>query len=197
MYNFCQQIVLTKIKFYFIKVILLLYLSVERINTMLNINSKEFGQQIKKLRQQHHYSLRQVSNQSKTDNQKAISASYWSLIERGERNIPKPDTLKRMAKGLRVPTNDILRLAGYTEIPINKEKSNKKYYYDLTDKERIDLGKLADKMLAGTTTEAEADFWGEPSTQEQKNNLRAAILTALEINKIQAKKKFTPKKYRD
>lgn len=164
---------------------------------MPNINSKEFGQQIKKLRQQHHYSLRQVSNQSKNDNQKAISASYWSLIERGERNIPKPDTLKRMAKGLRVPANDILRLAGYTEIPINKGKSNKKHYYDLTDKERIDLGKLADEMLAGTTNEAEADFWGEPSTQEQKDNLRAAILTALEINKIQAKKKFTPKKYRD
>ena len=52
-------------------------------------------------------------------------------------------------------------------------------------------------MLAGTTNEAEADFWGEPSTQEQKSNLRTAILTALEINKTQAKKKFTPKKYRD
>lgn len=84
------------------------------------INKKQFGQEIKKIRDQHSYSLRQVSYQSKTESESAISPSYWSLIERGERNIPKPDTLKRMAHGLRVPANIVLSLAGYQETTENK-----------------------------------------------------------------------------
>ena len=75
--------------------------------------------------------------------------------------------------------------------------SDKRHYYDLTKKEKMDLSDLADKLLEGTTADAESDYMGEPSTPEQKANLRAAILTAMELNKMQAKKKFTPKKYRD
>ncbi|GEO63004.1 helix-turn-helix domain-containing protein [Companilactobacillus nantensis] len=158
------------------------------------VTNKEFGNMLKKLREEHHYSLRQVSYQSKTDTQPAVSPSYWSLIERGERNIPKQETLKRMAKGLKVPAKTILKMAGYTEIIEDDEKNN---YYDLSGKEKLDLGKLADKLLDGSDTDAESDYYGEPSTPEQKANLRSAILTALEINKRQAKKKFTPKKYRN
>lgn len=83
------------------------------------VNKRQFGTEIKKIRESHKYSLRQVSYQSKTDSSPAISPSYWSMIERGERNIPKPDTLKRMAHGLRVPSNIILSLAGYQEINKN------------------------------------------------------------------------------
>jgi hypothetical protein len=75
--------------------------------------------------------------------------------------------------------------------------TDKKHYYDLSEKEKVDLGKLADELLEGSTSDAESDFYGEPSTDEQKASLRAAILTALEMNKTKAKKKFTPKKYRD
>lgn len=80
-----------------------------------HIDAKQFGQQIKKIREQHKYSLRQVSYQSKIDTAPPVSPSYWSLIERGKRNIPKPDTLKRIAHGLRVPANTVLELAGYRE----------------------------------------------------------------------------------
>lgn len=76
-------------------------------------------------------------------------------------------------------------------------KTDKRHYYQLTNKEENDLGVLADKMLAGTTADAEANFYGEPMTDDGKAALRAAIMTALEINKRQAKKKFTPKKFRD
>lgn len=84
---------------------------------MPNQVSKElFGKKLRELREKHSYSLRQVSNQSKTQDNPPISPSYWSLIERGERNIPKPDTLKRMAHGLRIPATEILKIAGYSEI---------------------------------------------------------------------------------
>lgn len=79
------------------------------------VSNLEFGRKIKELRHKYNFSLRQVSSQSKTTSQPAVSPSYWSLIERGERNIPKPDTLKRMAKGLRISTSEILELAGYSK----------------------------------------------------------------------------------
>lgn len=139
-------------------------------------------------------SLRSVAN--RTNGQ--ISHSYISDLEkgvsrRGNKINPSPETLKVLSNVYNADYNKLMELAGYSKDKPS-ESNGKKHYYDLTDKERIDLGKLADEMLAGTTTEAEADFWGKPSTQEQKDNLRAAILTALEINKIQAKKKFTSKK---
>lgn len=82
---------------------------------MENIDPKKFGLKIKNIRSDKGYSLRQVSNQSKIDDMPAISPSYWSLVERGERNIPKISTLKRMAKGLRIDESDILNLAGLSE----------------------------------------------------------------------------------
>lgn len=136
------------------------------------------GERISKLRLKFGYS------QPKLAEKLNVSQSTVAMWESNKRNINNQD-LVRLADLFNVSTDYLLG------------KTNKKHYYDLTNKERIDLGKLADEMLAGTTNEAEADFWGEPSTQEQKSNLRTAILTALEINKTQAKKKFTPKKYRD
>ncbi len=136
------------------------------------------GERISELRLKFGYS------QPKLAEKLNVSQSTVAMWESNKRNVNNQD-LVRLADLFNVSTDYLLG------------KTNKKHYYDLTNKERIDLGKLADEMLAGTTNEAEADFWGEPSTQEQKSNLRTAILTALEINKTQAKKKFTPKKYRD
>ncbi|USS86453.1 helix-turn-helix domain-containing protein [Fructilactobacillus cliffordii] len=79
---------------------------------MIEIDSRAFGNKIKNIRNSKHFSLRQVSNQSKDETGVAISPSYWSLVERGKRNIPKPQTLKRIAKGLRVDESDVFRMAG-------------------------------------------------------------------------------------
>jgi transcriptional regulator with XRE-family HTH domain len=136
------------------------------------------GERISKLRLERGYS------QPKLAEELNVSQSTVAMWESNKRSVNNQDLIK-LSKLFNVSTDYLLG------------NSDQKHYYDLTEQERIDLGKLADKMLEGTTNEAEADFWGEPSTQEQKNNLRAAILTALEINKTQAKKDFTPKKYRN
>lgn len=86
------------------------------------IDPKIFGSKIKDIRLEKHYSLRQVSQQSKTDDLPAISPSYWSLIERGERNIPKRETIARIAHGLREPEERITELAGFLSVdslPLN------------------------------------------------------------------------------
>ena len=40
------------------------------------------------------------------------------------------------------------------------------------------------------------NFYGEPATKDQKDRLLLAIKTAMEMNKQEAKMKYTPKKYR-
>ncbi|MFC6315212.1 helix-turn-helix domain-containing protein [Lapidilactobacillus achengensis] len=90
---------------------------------MSSVTPQEFGNKIKQIRNQKNFSLRQVSNQSKIGDKPAISASYWSLVERGQRNIPKVPTLKRMAKGLRISNEEILNFAGLSANDQDKENA--------------------------------------------------------------------------
>ncbi len=95
---------------------------------MSNVDATTFGTKLRDIRLQKNFSLRQASLQSKNGEQTAISPSYWSLVERGQRNIPKPDTLRRMARGLRVDPSMILQLAGLhdeSQLPSNAIKFEK------------------------------------------------------------------------
>lgn len=71
-----------------------------------------------------------------------------------------------------------------------------KKYYELSEKEKLDIGKEVDNLLEGMFSSAEVNFYGEPMTEEGKESLRVAIQMAMELNKEKAKKNFTPKKYR-
>ncbi|MDE1506269.1 hypothetical protein [Ligilactobacillus salivarius] len=51
--------------------------------------------------------------------------------------------------------------------------------------------------MEGIETGNNLNFYGEPATKEQKDRILIAIKTAMEMNKMEAKKKFTPKKYRN
>lgn len=130
---------------------------------MENVDPKKFGIKIKEIRNQKGYSLRQVSNQSKIDDMPVISPSYWSLVERGERNIPKVSTLKRMAKGLRVDESDILNLAGLSET-INNDLPNW-----ATEKDVHDLQKFLEDNSDSMT------YGGDSLTEEEKEKLKIAM----------------------
>lgn len=89
---------------------------------MKEVSPLTFGNKIRNIRNEKGFSLRQVSNQSRDDKGILISPSYWSLVERGKRNIPKNSTLVRIAHGLRVQESEILQLAGLeTSKPSNIE----------------------------------------------------------------------------
>ena len=135
------------------------------------------GQKILELRKEHSVS------QDKLAKYLGIDRTSLSRLENGKRKIDTSE-LKRVSKYFNVSTDYLL---GNTD---------KKNYYDLNKKEKADLGVMADELLQGTSNDAEADYFGEPMADDQKANLRAALLTALELNKKQAKQKFTPKKYR-
>jgi len=72
-----------------------------------------FGEQLKRIRTQKRYSVRKVALFS------GISSSYYSQVENNKRQIPKPDTLRKIAKGLNITTNEIFTLAGL--IPDNSD----------------------------------------------------------------------------
>lgn len=99
---------------------------------------------------------------------------------------PKLETLKKIAAVLGVDTSEL----------IDDDQTNTAYY-ELNKKEKADIAVQAEKLIEGLESGAEVNFYGEPATDEQKNRLLIAIQTAMEMNKQEAKKKFTPKKYRD
>ena len=80
------------------------------------MNNQNFRTEIKNIRLEKKFTLRQVALQS------GIDAGYLSQLENGKRNIPKPTTLEKLAKGLRISKEEIFKLAGLeTSKPINIE----------------------------------------------------------------------------
>ena len=84
-----------------------------------------------------------------------------------------------------------------TDYLLGRSDSKKEPYYELTEKEKNDIAIQAEKLMDGIESGENLNFYGEPATEEQKERLIIAIQTAMEMNKRKAKKKFTPKKYRD
>ena len=76
-------------------------------------------------------------------------------------------------------------------------RTEKKKYYELNDKEKKDIAIQAEELIEGLTNGENLNFYGEPATQDQKDRLLIAIRTAMEMNKEEAKKKFTRKDYRN
>lgn len=70
---------------------------------------KKFGSYLRELRKSHRLSLKQVEKAAK------VSNAYLSQVERGLRNPPHPDILKRLAAVYEVPSRDLLAAAGYLE----------------------------------------------------------------------------------
>jgi len=70
---------------------------------------ENFGNYMRRLRKSKGLTLKQVENQAK------VSNAYISQIERGLRNPPHPDILKRLAKAYDVQHRELLVAAGYLE----------------------------------------------------------------------------------
>lgn len=67
----------------------------------------DFGKQLKSIRKSKGLSLNELSERT------YISAAQLSRIENGQRGIPKPETMKLLAKGLDVPYEELMTKAGY------------------------------------------------------------------------------------
>ncbi|WP_288846640.1 XRE family transcriptional regulator [uncultured Fructobacillus sp.] len=70
---------------------------------------ENFGKTIKDIRLDKRFSVRQTALQAN------MSPSYLSQLENGHKSIPKVETLYRLAKGLRITNDEILRIAGIVD----------------------------------------------------------------------------------
>lgn len=115
-----------------------------------------------------------------------IEKSVMNKIENGSRKV-STEELKRLAEIFDVSTDYLL---GNTD---------KKHYYDLTEKDERDIAKELEQMIQDLSKGGPLAFSKEESelNQETRELLIASLENSLRIAKIEAKKKFTPKKYRD
>ncbi|BDH60090.1 hypothetical protein MTP04_02200 [Lysinibacillus sp. PLM2] len=75
----------------------------------------EFGEYIKKVRDDKGMTLGQLATYS------GISAAQLSRIENGKRGIPKPPTIERIAKALKIDYEELMIKAGYIEEPLKPQ----------------------------------------------------------------------------
>lgn len=105
-------------------------------------------------------------------------------ISRWIKQSPSSERLQKVADYFDVSTDYLLG------------RTDKRNYYDLTEKDKHDIALQAEKLLEGLNSDAETNYYGEPLDDEDKEKLYDAIQLALALTKVKAKKKFTPKKYR-
>lgn len=84
-----------------------------------------------------------------------------------------------------------MKAAGYL---VDEEE---KPYYVLTEKDEADIAKRLEAMMNDLESDSALAFMGEPMDEEDRELLRLSLENALRMSKQMAKKKFTPKKYRD
>lgn len=77
-----------------------------------------FGDKIKRIRLSKGDSVRKVALYA------GISASYYSQVENNKRSVPKPNTLRKIAKGLHLSEDEIFKLANL--IPADSQRTDRK-----------------------------------------------------------------------
>ena len=143
------------------------------------MNTNNIGEKIATLRKKRGMSQSQLAKELN------IGTSTLGMYETGKRS-PNPEMLNKLADYFHVSVDYLLGREIKTEA-----------YYELSNKEKNDIALQAEKLMEGIESGENLNFYGEPATEEQKERLLIAVQTAMEMNKRKAKKKFTPKKYRD
>ncbi|AXX75107.1 helix-turn-helix domain-containing protein [Lactobacillus reuteri] len=143
------------------------------------MNTNNIGEKIANLRKKRGMSQSQLAKELN------IGTSTLGMYETGKRS-PNPEMLNKLADYFHVSVDYLLGREIKTEA-----------YYELSNKEKNDIALQAEKLMEGIESGENLNFYGEPATEEQKERLLIAVQTAMEMNKRKAKKKFTPKKYRD
>lgn len=145
----------------------------------------EFGDYIKKIREDKDLTLNQVALYSD------ISAAQLSRIETGKRGVPKPATIKKIADALKEDYDFLMWIAGHVESfppPVKDRKIE-------TEKDEKDIAKRMEKFKEDLSKQDGLLFSGEPMSEEAIESLMEAMEYAFRQTQ-RINKKYTPKKYR-
>ncbi|MFT8425649.1 MAG: helix-turn-helix transcriptional regulator [Liquorilactobacillus sp.] len=98
-----------------------------------------------------------------------------NAIYKLDRQTPRVDKIEKIASTLGTSVDYLLG------------RTNDRFASGSID--QTDIGKQADALLAGLDLNTSVNYYGEPMTDDQKQQLKTAILLALEMNKKKAEKK--------
>lgn len=108
-------------------------------------------------------------------------------IRNWNKSMPSVDKIQKVADYFDVSTDYLLG------------RTDKRNYYELTEKDQIDIQKQLEKIVEDMSKADSIAF--SKDSEELSPEAKAAVLASLEeslrIGKTLAKKKFTPKKYRN
>lgn len=107
-----------------------------------------------------------------------------NTLYRLKRSKPGAEKLEEIADYFGVTTDYLL---GRSDEP----------YWKLTEKDEKDIGKELEAILTGIETDTDIAFYGEPMDEETRKLVAMAIENNLRMAKEIAKRKYTPKKYRN
>ena len=135
------------------------------------------------------YKIKDLANEkgvSLSELERSIGISNGS-ISKLEKSSPKADTLQKVADYFKVSVDYLLG------------RTNKRNYYELTEKDEKNIEKQLQEMI-NDLENAPMLFYSEKNTDEfddeTKELLKESLKHALRIAKIEAKRRYTPKKYR-
>lgn len=157
----------------------------------------EFGNYIKNIRESKNMTLNQVALYAE------ISAAQLSRIETGKRGTPKPQTIEKIARALKVDYNELMSIAGYIETDSSVDHLSEEVNSNpkLTEKDERDIGKrmakIREDLIEGISDDDKTalSFMGEPMSEEAIESLLEALEHAERLATL-ANKKYIPKKYR-
>jgi len=112
-------------------------------------------------------------------------------------NIPNQN-ISNYERDFRQPDYETLQmLADFFDVTTDYLLGRSSNLPQLTEKDEKDIAKKMESILEEMDSDTALAFDGEPMDEETRELVRAAIESNLRLAKQIAKKKFTPKKYRD
>lgn len=136
------------------------------------VDAIDFGAFIKKQREDLGISIHELSGAS------GISVSYLSRVERGLRDIPKPDYLRKLAVGLNVEYEKLLQVAGFLD----------------HDKQSLSPEKLPSRDLKKLLLQQEVMFDGVPLTDDDRQMVQEVLTKLFKEAKQINKRKPQPRR---
>lgn len=138
------------------------------------------GERISQLRKEHSMTQPMLADKL------SVSQSTVTSWENDRRSVSNEDLLK-LSSLFNVSTDYLLG------------NTNKRDYYDLTEKDENSIQNQLEEMIDDLSQGGPLAFSKDDSEidKETRELLIASLENSLRIAKIEAKKKFTPKKYRD
>lgn len=124
-----------------------------------------------------------------------LSESTTQRYEKGQIKSIDISTVKKFAEALQIPAENLL---GWNEKPFTSSESGPlNSLPPLTHRDEREIARDLEKMLADLDDQnGMAAMGGTVEDDEDRELLKASLLTSMQLAKRIAKKKFTPKKYR-